>query len=221
VIDQVSIYSALDEVTVLTKGSWLVTVADTDTEVSITGLDDETAYSAYVVVQDEGDDDTATNKYHSNSPTAETTVSRVQFTTLDGTAPVYKGTYTPTVSDIDSASFSLDAQLDEVGKVYYLVVKRTTGLRADAADGDAGAERHVLRHGGVRPRGHHLRGHQHQRGDSGYRQQGLRERVPGPGKFSVARAARRGNRRRHHRQLRVLPDDRRELAVLGVHRRSG
>ena len=126
VIDQVSIYSALDEVTVLTKGSWLVTVADTDTEVSITGLDDETAYSAYVVVQDEGDDDTATNKYHSNSPTAETTVSRVQFTTLDGTAPVYKGTYTPTVSDIDSASFSLDAQLDEVGKVYYLVVKRTT-----------------------------------------------------------------------------------------------
>ena len=221
VIDQVSIYSALDEVTVLTKGSWLVTVADTDTEVSITGLDDETAYSAYVVVQDEGDDDTATNKYHSNSPTAETTVSRVQFTTLDGTAPVYKGTYTPTVSDIDSASFSLDAQLDEVGKVYYLVVKRTTDSaptpptvtqvlsgtfsgtvacgHVDITSADTNTSVVIQ--------------------DTANK--ALRERVPGPGKFRVARAARRGNRRRHHRQLRVLPDDRRELAVLGVHRRSG
>ena len=94
---------------------------------SLTGLDDETAYSAYVVVQDEGDADTATNKYASNSPVAETSATRVQFTTLDGSPPVFEGgPALPAVSDVDSTSFSLDVQLDEVGKVYYLVVKRTT-----------------------------------------------------------------------------------------------
>ena len=124
VVDQVSVYGG---VTVVKKGSWTVPTADTDADVSLTGLDDETAYSAYVVVQDEGDADTATNKYASNSPVAETSATRVQFTTLDGSPPVFEGgPALPAVSDVDSTSFSLDVQLDEVGKAYYLVVKRTT-----------------------------------------------------------------------------------------------
>ena len=88
VVDQVSVYGG---VTVVKKGSWTVPTADTDADVSLTGLDDETAYSAYVVVQDEGDADTATNKYASNSPVAETSATRVQFTTLDGSPPVFEG----------------------------------------------------------------------------------------------------------------------------------
>ena len=60
VVDQVSVYGG---VTVVKKGSWTVPTADTDADVAVTGLDDETAFSAYVVVQDEGDADTATNKY--------------------------------------------------------------------------------------------------------------------------------------------------------------
>ena len=132
VVDQLSVYGygIPGQVTVVKKGSWTVPTADTDADVSLTGLDDETAYSAYVVVQDEGDADTATNKYASNSPVAETSATRVQFTTLDGSPPVFEGAQLhpalPAVSDVDSTSFSLDVQLDEVGKVFYLVVKRTT-----------------------------------------------------------------------------------------------
>jgi hypothetical protein len=45
---------------------------------------------------------------------------------LDGTPPVWRGTYTPTFSLIAGTSFQLDTQLDEPGNVYYIVVPRTS-----------------------------------------------------------------------------------------------
>ena len=108
---------------------------------------------------------TATNKYASNSPVAGGTLSDfVQFTTLDGSPPVFEGgPAPPAVSDVDSTSFSLDVQLDEVGKAYYLVVKRTTDS-SPRHDAGAGSRRLLLGHRGVRSRGR-LRREDHRQQD--------------------------------------------------------
>jgi len=102
-------------VTVLKSGSWAVPVAGQDYGISVTGLDDELGHSAYVVVQDDGNTNTSTNMYHSNAPNLQLHPNRMDFITQDGSPPLWRGTYTPTLSAIAGTSFSLDAQLDEPG----------------------------------------------------------------------------------------------------------
>ena len=118
--------SAYGSTTVLKKGIMAVTAASTQVDTTITGLDDLTEYSAYVVPEDAGLANTADNFYYSLTPNVGTSAERVNATTLDATAPLFVGTYTPALSQIDGTSFDIDVQLDEPGDVFYVVVKRTT-----------------------------------------------------------------------------------------------
>lgn len=113
-------------VNVIKSGTWAVPTSQTDYGISVTGLDDEFAHSAYVVVQDDGNANTTTNMYRSNAPNLQLVPNRLDFTTLDGTPPSWSGAYTPTLSAIAGTSFQLDAQLNEPGNVYYVVVPRTS-----------------------------------------------------------------------------------------------
>lgn len=118
--------SSYGGVTVLKSGTWAVLTQETDYGITVAGLEDELGHSAYVVVQDDGNTNTTTNKYHSNDPNLQLVPNRMDFITLDGTPPVWVGAYTPTLSLIAGTSFRLDAQLDEPGNVYYIVVPRTS-----------------------------------------------------------------------------------------------
>ena len=112
--------------TVVAKGTVVVTAASVAADAAITGLDDLTAYSAYVVAADDGMTSTATNAYYSTAPNVATSATRVNATTADGTPPVFVGAYTPATAEIDGAAFDIDVQLDEPGTVYYIVVTRTS-----------------------------------------------------------------------------------------------
>ena len=112
--------------TVVAKGTVVVTAASVAADAAITGLDDLTAYSAYVVAADDGMTSTATNAYYSTAPNVATSATRVNATTADGTPPVFVGAYTPATVEIDGTAFDIDVQLDEPGTVYYIVVTRTS-----------------------------------------------------------------------------------------------
>lgn len=114
------------DVVVVAKGTVVVAAASTQVDTLVSGLDDLTAYSAYVVPADGGMTSTATNAYYTTAANVATTATRVNSTTADGTPPVFVGAYTPTTSEIDGTSFDIDVQLDEPGTVYYIVVPRTT-----------------------------------------------------------------------------------------------
>ena len=110
---------------VVAKGTVAVSAASTQVDTLITGLDDLTAYSAYVVAADGGMTSTSTNAYYTTAPNVATSATRVNATTADGTPPVFVGEYTPALAEIDGTSFDVDVQLDEPGTVYYVVVART------------------------------------------------------------------------------------------------
>ena len=135
--------------TVVAKGTVVVTAASVAADAAITGLDDLTAYSAYVVAADDGMTSTATNAYYSTAPNVATSATRVNATTADGTPPVFVGAYTPATVEIDGTAFDIDVQLDEPGTVYYIVVTRTS-RPGDAAHVGAGQDRGLRRDGGVR-----------------------------------------------------------------------
>lgn len=113
-------------VTVVKKGTISATTASTEFTASVTGLDDLTAYSVYVVMEDQGNTDTSTNVYATTAPNLAATPSRAWFTTADGTPPEFTGEHTPGISSVAGVSFDIDVALDEPGKVYYVVVNRTT-----------------------------------------------------------------------------------------------
>ena len=112
--------------TVVAKGTIAVSAASTLTSASITGLDDNTAYSAYAVAADGGMTSTSTNVYYTTAPNVATSTGRADATTADGTPPAFVGEYTPAMAEIDGTSFDVVVQLDELGTVYYIVVARTS-----------------------------------------------------------------------------------------------
>ena len=82
--------------TVVKKGTISATTAEhREFTASLTGLDDLTAYSVYVVMEDQGNTDTSTNVYATTAPNLAATPSRAWFTTADGTPPEFTGEYTP------------------------------------------------------------------------------------------------------------------------------
>lgn len=118
--------SSYRSVVVLKKGTVAVTTATTQVDITLTGLDDLTEYSVYVVPADDGNVNTVTNAYYSVGANVANVAARVNATTTDGTPPVFVGAYTPGLAQIDGTSFDIVTQLDEPGDVFYVVVKRTT-----------------------------------------------------------------------------------------------
>ena len=91
-------------------GTITVSAAVSDATVSVTTLADETAYDLYFVAEDD-----------SPNTNIQTSVTLIEATTADITAPVFISGY-PAVSNATSVGFDVDVQLNEIGTAFYLVV---------------------------------------------------------------------------------------------------
>ncbi|ALO16208.1 hypothetical protein L21SP5_02585 [Salinivirga cyanobacteriivorans] len=98
-------------VSIHTSGVVPVTNAGVVTQEAIDNLMISTAYSVYMVAQD---DAPAVN--------TQSAVTQLDVTTLDDlTAPEFEPNY-PNVSNIDLTAFDINVQLNEPGKVFYIVI---------------------------------------------------------------------------------------------------
>jgi sugar lactone lactonase YvrE len=98
---------------------------------SATGLTSETAYDVYVVAEDgEG------------APNLQTSPTKVDVTTTQFIAPVFENS-TPSAVSITSTGFTLEADLDKAGTIYYVVVAdeatAPTAAEVKAGTGNGGA----------------------------------------------------------------------------------
>ena len=111
------------------SGSFVVASPDTTTSVAVeSGLLASTTYDVYVAIRD-----------NQPVPNVQPTLGTVEVSTLpDTTPPQWVGVF-PRVSSVLDVSFVIDAQLDEPGQFYYVVV--TSGTTAPtAADVQAGTD---------------------------------------------------------------------------------
>ncbi|WP_440875138.1 Ig-like domain-containing protein [Thalassotalea sp. PLHSN55] len=92
----------------LANGSF-ATTSTTGSE-AFSGLSGSTAYDIYVVAEDD-----------EGSPNVQASATKVDFTTIDSTAPVFENS-TPSIGTITGTGATLSVDLDEDGTVYYVVV---------------------------------------------------------------------------------------------------
>ncbi len=85
------------------------TTSSTTGSEAFSGLANSTDYDIYVVAQDD-----------EGSPNEQASVTKIDFTTIDDTAPVFDST--PTIGSITGTGATLSADLNEDGTVYYVVV---------------------------------------------------------------------------------------------------
>jgi len=114
-------------VTVKANGTIDLPTAYTEVTSPVVGLVDETQYYIYVVVEDDGNTDVTLNVYQSTAPNLQAVPNLITVTTKDGTPPSFPVTTSlgwpnPTTANVGGLVFDLVAQLDEIGRVYYVVV---------------------------------------------------------------------------------------------------
>ena len=124
------------------------TAAGSASEVVVTGqsLASETAYTAYVVVEDA-----------ESPPNLNDDVKSVELDTPDVTAPALVGSWTTTgaIDAVTASSFDLTVQLSEPGTVFFVVVAKGDGADLTAENvrklrgGDVGDSRTVVACGAV------------------------------------------------------------------------
>ena len=94
----------------IVNGSIVVNTINLDMLANITGLDSETDYDIYVVCQDD-----------EPTPNIQNTVTKIEASTLDITAPLFISTY-PKVENLGGTSLDIIVQLNEIGSSYYSVL---------------------------------------------------------------------------------------------------